>query len=96
MNLLAFLSMPGGSEWIVILLVALLIFGRRLPEVSRSIGKSIVEFKKGMQDVHNEVEAPLPAQQQSRIEAQTPTANTVTATPTPAATNEPSTTSASR
>lgn len=96
MNLLAFLSMPGGSEWIVILLVALIIFGRRLPEVSRSIGKSIVEFKKGMQDVHEQVEAPLPAQQQQRIEAQPSPSNTVTASPAPTAATEPSTTPSGR
>ncbi|MCC7293848.1 MAG: twin-arginine translocase TatA/TatE family subunit [Phycisphaerales bacterium] len=59
MNLLAILGLPGGSEWIAILLVALLLFGRRLPEVARSFGKSIVEFKKGMQDVKDDVQAPL-------------------------------------
>ncbi len=59
MNLLAILGLPGGSEWIVILLVALLLFGRRLPEVARSFGKSIVEFKKGMQDVKDDVQTPL-------------------------------------
>ena len=42
-------------EWLVILLVALLLFGRRLPEVARSVGKSIVEFKKGVRDVQSEV-----------------------------------------
>ena len=49
-------GMPGGIEWIVILIVALLIFGKRLPEVMRSIGKGIVEFKKGVKGVEDEVE----------------------------------------
>lgn len=48
--------MPGGIEWIIILVVALLIFGRRLPEVMKSMGKGIVEFKKGIKGIENEVE----------------------------------------
>ena len=31
-------SMPGGWEWLIILIVALLIFGKRLPEVMKSLG----------------------------------------------------------
>lgn len=47
---IAFISMPGGGEWIVILMIGLLIFGRRLPDVARSLGKSVNEFKKGMRE----------------------------------------------
>ncbi|MDP7071207.1 MAG: twin-arginine translocase TatA/TatE family subunit [Phycisphaerales bacterium] len=54
-DLLAF-GMPGGWEWVIILLVALLIFGRRLPEVGRSVGKSIVEFKRGVKGINDEIE----------------------------------------
>ena len=46
----------GPWELGAIALVAVLLFGSRLPEVGRSIGKSIVEFKKGMKDVENEIE----------------------------------------
>jgi sec-independent protein translocase protein TatA len=49
-------GMPGGIEWIVILIVALLIFGKRLPEVMKSMGKGIVEFKKGIKGVEDDVE----------------------------------------
>ncbi len=47
---------PGGYEWIILLVLGLLIFGRRLPEVGRSLGKSIVEFKRGIKGIENEIE----------------------------------------
>jgi sec-independent protein translocase protein TatA len=53
----------GWQELLIIAFIALLIFGRRLPEVGRSLGKGIVEFKKGLQDTGDEikrVEPPRP------------------------------------
>ncbi|MCP3904046.1 MAG: twin-arginine translocase TatA/TatE family subunit [Planctomycetes bacterium] len=48
--------MPGGTEWIILLVLGLLIFGRRLPEVGRSLGRGIVEFKKGIKGIEDEIE----------------------------------------
>jgi sec-independent protein translocase protein TatA len=45
---LAFISMPGGYEWLVIGLVALLLFGKRLPGVAKSLGQAMHEFKSGL------------------------------------------------
>jgi sec-independent protein translocase protein TatA len=41
---------PQGLDWLWILLIVLLIFGRRLPEVAKSLGKSLTEFKKGIHE----------------------------------------------
>lgn len=48
--------MPSGFEWIIVLVVALLLFGKRLPEVARGLGKGIVEFKKGVRGIEDELE----------------------------------------
>ncbi len=46
---------PGPTELIIILVIAVLIFGRRLPEIARGMGKSITEFKKGIKDTEDDV-----------------------------------------
>ena len=52
----AFISMPGTWEWVVIALFGLLLFGKRLPEVGKSLGKSIVEFKKGLAGIEDNID----------------------------------------
>jgi sec-independent protein translocase protein TatA len=47
----AFFQLPGGGEWIIILFIALLVFGSRLPSVMRSLGKGVSEFKRGVRDI---------------------------------------------
>ena len=49
-------GIPGGFEQIIILVIALLIFGKRLPSTMRAIGKGFVEFKKGLKGVNDEVD----------------------------------------
>jgi sec-independent protein translocase protein TatA len=49
------IGLPGLPELLVIAFVATLLFGKRLPDTFRSLGKSLFEFKKGMQDVTDPV-----------------------------------------
>ena len=60
--------MPGTTELIIIAVIALLIFGRRLPDVARLVGKSIVEFKKGIRDVKGEIDVQSSSEQPPKIE----------------------------
>lgn len=46
--------MPGGYEWMLILLVVLLFFGKRIPGVARSLGSGISEFKAGLREGNEE------------------------------------------
>jgi sec-independent protein translocase protein TatA len=51
-------SMPGGSEWILILLVVLLFFGgKKIPDLMRGIGRGVREFNDAKTNVKNEIEA---------------------------------------
>ena len=49
------LGMPGPFEMMLLAGLGLLIFGKRLPEVGRNIGKGIVEFKRGLKEAENEI-----------------------------------------
>ena len=46
----------GPQELLMILVLGVLLFGRKLPEVGRSLGKTFVEFKKGVKGMEEEVE----------------------------------------
>ena len=51
------LSMPGGTEWILIVLAVLILFGgRKIPEFMRGIGKGIREFNDAKNNVKKEIE----------------------------------------
>jgi sec-independent protein translocase protein TatA len=51
----AFIGMPGPMEMVVVLIIAVLLFGKRLPGVAKSFGQSITEFKKGIKDIEEPV-----------------------------------------
>ena len=51
------LSMPGGSEWILIVLVILLFFGgKKIPDLMRGIGKGMREFNDAKEHVKSEID----------------------------------------
>jgi sec-independent protein translocase protein TatA len=59
MNTLAWT--PGWGELLVIAIIALLLFGGRLPEVGRNLGRGIVEFKKGLKGMQDDIERDVDA-----------------------------------
>ncbi len=50
------ISMPGPFELILLTGLGLLFFGKRLPDVGRSIGQTIVQFKKGLSEVQTDID----------------------------------------
>ncbi len=57
MNDIILISMPGGGELIIILVIVLILFGaKRIPEIAQGLGKGIREFKKSVRDVQTEID----------------------------------------
>ena len=57
LNTIFLFSMPGGSEWILIILIVLLMFGgKKIPELMRGVGKGMREFNDAKNNVKNEIE----------------------------------------
>lgn len=57
--MLAFTGLFSPWHWIVIAIVAVLLFGNRLPEIARSLGRSVHEFKRGLKDVKENFDSEL-------------------------------------
>jgi sec-independent protein translocase protein TatA len=56
-NTIFLISMPGGSEWILIVLAVLILFGgRKIPEFMRGLGRGIREFNDAKSNVKREIE----------------------------------------
>jgi sec-independent protein translocase protein TatA len=64
--------MPSFPEMIVILAIGLLLFGKRLPEVGKSLGKGIVEFKKGLKGIEDEIETSSSAPSRPPLQTRLP------------------------
>jgi len=83
----------GMPEMVVIAVIALIIFGpRKLPELGKSLGKSIAEFKRASNELKNTLEDEIRTEevQEARKSAQVPPSASVAApTPAPAATTAP-------
>ena len=48
-------QMPGMGEWVIILIIVLVLFGgSRIPDLAKSLGQGIREFKKSMKDDDSE------------------------------------------
>ena len=56
MNSIFLFGMPGGSEWILIFIVVLLLFGgKKIPELMRGLGSGIREFNNAKNDVKEKI-----------------------------------------
>ncbi len=65
------ISMPGGSEWILIILVVLLLFGgRKIPELMRGLGRGIREFNDAKNNVKDEIEQGMREKDSSKTPSQ--------------------------
>jgi sec-independent protein translocase protein TatA len=53
-------GLPGGYEWLIVLFIILLLFGKRLPGVARSLGQGISNFKRGLSDPDGDDDKQLP------------------------------------
>jgi sec-independent protein translocase protein TatA len=63
-------------HWIIVGVVILLLFGNRLPSVMRSLGRGMVEFKKGMQGLDDDAEPEPPKRMEGPSQPQQQPAST--------------------
>lgn len=56
----------GPAQILILLVVVLLLFGKRLPSAMNSLGRSLVEFKKGVKGIDEEPEEESPRPEESK------------------------------
>jgi len=75
----------GAQEMLILLIIGVLLFGRKLPEVGRYLGKGIVEFKKGIKGLEDSDFDPsataTPRQEQLPLEQPRPPQRITTTAP---------------
>lgn len=54
MNHLA-IGLPGPTEWVIIGVICVLLFGHKLPSLARNFGRALPSFKKGISEVNDEI-----------------------------------------
>ncbi|MBD3243571.1 MAG: twin-arginine translocase TatA/TatE family subunit [Chitinivibrionales bacterium] len=65
------MTMPGGMEWILIVLVVVLLFGaKKIPELAKGLGQGIKEFKNASKETRDEIEGPGKKAQESESKEQ--------------------------
>lgn len=68
MNSFLLFSMPGGGEWVLILLVVVLLFGgKKIPELMKGLGKGIREFNAAKNNIQEEFEKGLKEEENKKI-----------------------------
>ena len=56
-NLILLTFLPSGSEWIIIFVLILLLFGgKKIPELMKGLGKGVKSFKEGVNEAKEEIE----------------------------------------
>ncbi len=72
LNGIFLISMPGGSEWILILLVVLLFFGgKKIPDLMKGIGRGVREFNDAKTNVKDQIEAGMTEKDIKETQAET-------------------------
>lgn len=67
-SVFAFLPHLGPMEIIILVVLGILLFGKKLPDMGRYLGKSIVEFKKGVKGLEDDVETVGTPRQETGIQ----------------------------